>query len=154
MVSSTWGPEQGQYPHQGQWTCRGASRVDTPQQQDGISCGVFAITFATLILMQIPLRHFSQNLVPRMRLHVANCILSQACPLPACVNEMGNRKNRPANGYFTPNAESFVDFSLGYFFHFLSCSIIIINIQPQFRDSSVSPLFQTENSVCDEFRSS
>ena len=85
------GPEQGQYPQQGQWTCRGASRVDTPQQQDGISCGVFAITFATLILMQIPLRHFSQNLVPRMRLHVANCILSQACPLPACVNEMGNR---------------------------------------------------------------
>ena len=37
------GPEQGQYPQQGQWTCRGASRVDTPQQQDGISCGVFAI---------------------------------------------------------------------------------------------------------------
>ena len=68
--------------------------------------------------------------------------------------DQGGKKNRPANGYLTPHAESFVDFSLGYFFHFLSCSIIIINIQPQFRDSSVSPLFQTENSVRDEFRSS
>ena len=44
-------PEQGQYPHQGQWTCRGASKVDTRQQHDGSTCGVFAITFATLVLL-------------------------------------------------------------------------------------------------------
>ena len=62
--------------------------------------------------------------------------------------------NRPAKGYSTPNAESFLKVSLGYFFLSLSCSIIIINTQPQFRDSSVSPVSQTEKRYCGEFRSS
>jgi len=47
------GPEEGTNPMQG-WTCRGATRSEAPQQQDGVACGVYSIAFATLRVLQIP----------------------------------------------------------------------------------------------------
>ena len=84
------GPEEGPYPIQ-DWICRGSSSNSTPQQMDGVACGIFATGFATLQLLQIPMQYFSQALVPRMRLHVANCLLTQTCILPWCMNEHGHR---------------------------------------------------------------
>jgi len=85
------GPETGSYPMQGLWNCMGSSRLGTPQQRDGVSCGIFALAIATLVIMQIPQFYFTHAMVPRMRLHVANCILHQICPLPWCMDDRGNR---------------------------------------------------------------
>jgi hypothetical protein len=85
------GPEVGPYPMQGLWTCKGSNSREAPQQRDDISCGIYEITIATLTLLQIPPHYFTHDLVPRMRLHVAQCILSQACPLPWCINDQGLR---------------------------------------------------------------
>ena len=73
------------------WKCRGSRREHTPQQRDNTSCGIFALVFATLTVLQIPLTYFDQRIVKRMRLHVANCLLRQICPLPWCMNESGHR---------------------------------------------------------------
>ena len=42
-------------------------------------------------MLQIPWHYFSQILVPRMRLHVANCLLTQTCLLPWYMNEQGHK---------------------------------------------------------------
>ena len=62
------------------WSCRVAPRSTVPQQSDGTSCGVFSCAFATLHSLRIPTMYFTQTHVPRMRLHMANCILYYISP--------------------------------------------------------------------------
>ena len=63
------------------WSCRVAPRSSVPQQSDGTSCGVFSCALATLHSLRIPTMYFKQTHVPRMRLHLANCILYHISPL-------------------------------------------------------------------------
>ena len=66
------GPEVGPYSMSDKWKCRGSRREHTPQHRDNTSCGIFALAFATLTALQIPLTYFDQRIVQRMRLQVAN----------------------------------------------------------------------------------
>ena len=46
-------PESGPYTISDRWKCRGSRIEHTPQQRDNTSCGIFALAFATLTVLQI-----------------------------------------------------------------------------------------------------
>ena len=62
------------------WHCNVVPREEVPQQTDGVSCGVFACGFATLRAQGIATQQFHMSHVNRMRIHMANCILTHTCP--------------------------------------------------------------------------
>ena len=62
------------------WRCKVVPREEVPQQTDAVSCGVFTCGFATLRAQGIDIQQFHMSHVHRMRIHMANCILTHTCP--------------------------------------------------------------------------
>ena len=77
-------------PYQEQWTVRGSVRNDTPQQIDGVACGVFTLAFATLLAQRLNVGHFHTTQVTSMRSHISHSILLHRC-LP--ISLMGNNRS-------------------------------------------------------------
>ena len=77
-----------------QWECSGSDERETPQQTDGLACGVFALSFATLKFYQLQLKLFDMRCVPRMRLHIANCLLQHICHPLRSTNDRGDQTGR------------------------------------------------------------
>ena len=69
------------------WKCIALSREESAQQADGVSCGVFTCANATLRLCGIPTKTFNMEMVPRMRVHIANTILTFQCHFPYITQE-------------------------------------------------------------------
>ena len=96
-----WRESQGGYATQGpypmQWECSGSDERETPQQTDGLACGVFALSFATLKFYQLQLKLFDMRCVPRMRFHIANCLLQHICHPLRSTNDRGDQAGRDGN---------------------------------------------------------
>ena len=86
---------QGPYPMQ--WECSGSNERETPQQTDGLACGVFALTFATLKFYQLQHQLFDMQCVTRMRIHIANCLLHHICHPLRSTNDQGDQIGRDGN---------------------------------------------------------
>ena len=81
---------RGEYTMTNRWLCQGQPKALTPQQRDGLSCGVFTLAFATLIFSRLPIQVFNHALVPSMRCFIANCLLTGHSPVLHVLSSSGS----------------------------------------------------------------
>ena len=56
------------------------------QQADGISCGALCAWYATSRVIRISSKLFTLAHIPRLRNHMAHCLLHHHCPLPTLIS--------------------------------------------------------------------
>ena len=74
-------------PHQ--WRLHVVPSNLIPQQRDNVSCGLYVIWYALSMLLRLPINSLLPNHLPRLRNHIAYCLLYHILPAPYLTDDSG-----------------------------------------------------------------
>jgi len=74
-------------PHQ--WRLHVVPSTQLPQQRDNVSCGLYVIWYALSMLLCLPINSLLPNHLPRLRNHIAYCLLYHILPEPYLTEDSG-----------------------------------------------------------------